>query len=359
MNSLSLQQAAGQVLIAGFMENELPQDIVEAIHSKSLGGIILFKRNIQNLEQTQSLLHNAHSCAPEDAPILSSVDQEGGRVSRLSAPFLQLPAMRTLAQYNDPGFTERCAFIFGTQLRALGFTMDFAPVLDIHTNPQNPVIGDRAFGENAEQVIEHGGAFARGLRQAGILSCGKHFPGHGDTISDSHETLPRLEHSLTRLKAIELEPFRTLATAVDAIMTAHIIFPELDSKYPATLSPSILATLARQYCCFNGIIISDDLDMKAISNNHSIADAAVLAIEAGCDALLVCQDPQSRLKAQEGLRKAAEKSLSFENKLRAAVDRFSTLRTKQHKKKQVRLSLEQSLNLPEINEVKKRLESVL
>jgi beta-N-acetylhexosaminidase len=218
-----------------------------------------------------------------------SVDQEGGRVARLKAPFTEWPPMATLGRSGEVALAEKFARAMAAELKAVGVTLDYAPVLDVHTNPANPVIGDRALGGKAADVARLGSAIIRGLQGEGVAACGKHFPGHGDTTTDSHVELPLVEHSPERLREVEFEPFRAAIVAnVAAIMTAHVLVPSLDATYPATLSRSIVAGLLRQELGFEGVIFSDDLEMKALANEHTVPSSAVLAIEAGCDGLLVC-----------------------------------------------------------------------
>jgi len=174
------------------------------------------------------------------------------------------------------------------ELRAVGITLDFAPVLDIHTNPSNPIIGDRAFAQTAEDVAKFGVAIINGLQDNGVAACGKHFPGHEDTSVDSHLDLPLIEHPPDRIRRVELGPFREGVKArVAFMMTAHILFPALDEEKPATLSPQIIAIL-REELGYDGVILSDDMEMKAIANAWSVPDASVQAIAAGCDGILIC-----------------------------------------------------------------------
>src|SRR5690606_25279027 len=179
----------------------------------------------------------------------------------------------------------------GRELHALGVDLDFAPVLDVHSNPANPIIGDRAFGTEPEAAALRALAFADGLVDAGVLPCGKHFPGHGDTASDSHVERPRLTHDLALLRRRELVPFaRAAAAGLPMLMTAHVVFDALDPGVPATLSRRVLGELLRDELGFRGLVVSDDLDMKSIAGTMDVGEAAVAAIEAGCDALLLCED---------------------------------------------------------------------
>ncbi len=317
-------QLAGQVLVAGFPGVNAPNAIRDALQADALAGVILFKRNIENPRAASALiaglLHGPH-------PPLVSVDQEGGRVARLGAPVVRLPPMRKLAALDDTTLTRALGGVLGRQLRALGFTMDFAPVLDVDTNPDNPVIGDRSFGRTPEQVIAQALAFADGLEDGGVLSCGKHFPGHGDTDVDSHLALPVLRHDRTRLDEVELAPFRA-AGRLPALMTAHVLFESLDAELPATLSRKVVTGLLRDELGYEGVIISDDLEMKAVRDRWGVEEAGVAAIEAGCDALLVCSDMQALFATREALAARADRDRSFRDRLQEAARRTRALRSR-------------------------------
>lgn len=315
--------AAGQVLVGGFSGLSVPAVLLEAFAEGSIGGVTFFGRNIVNVQQLQQLIKTIRW--PKEHPPLLAIDQEGGRVARLKSPVLKLPPMRDLGQLGDPSLTKRAGSLLGGQLRAIGLTMNFAPVLDVDTNPSNPVIGDRAFGATPEEVIVQARAFAAGLADAGMLSCGKHFPGHGDTLLDSHLALPTVAHSQERLDAVELAPFRH-ACDFPAFMTAHVVFPELDADRPATLSPAVVGGLLRRDMGYEGVIISDDLEMKAVAKMFAVAESAILAIEAGCDVVLVCSDTDALFEAREALAAKARQDPVFLERLNDAAERSLRLR---------------------------------
>ena len=278
------------------------------------------------MHQIAVLIARIADSGAQHTPLLVAVDQEGGRVARLGSPVLKLPPMRALASLSDPALTERAAAFLGGQLRALGFTMDFAPVLDVDTNPANPVIGDRSFGATPEQVVEQAYAFARGLASAGVLACGKHFPGHGDTDLDSHLALPRLAHDRARLDRVELAPFRAARGTLPAIMTAHVVFESLARGKPATLAHEVITELLRGELGYDGAIISDDLEMKAIADHYGVEQAACLAIEAGCDTLLVCSRLDWVERARVALSERAAREPAFKRRLEDASERTRALR---------------------------------
>src|SRR5437870_8912576 len=280
---MSLRRQIGRLLIAGFGGEQIPAELRALAREFGLGGLILFARNIVDPEQVAELSFDASRLVP-DLPLWVSIDQEGGRVARLKAPFTEWPPMITLGRSGDQRLAERFARALASELKAVGVTLDYAPVLDVHTNPKNPVIGDRALAEQAADVARLGGAIIRTLQAQGIAACGKHFPGHGDTQADSHHELPLVEHPPERLREVELVPFRAAIEAgVATIMTAHVLVPALDETRPATLSKRLVTGFLRDELQYDGVIVSDDLEMKALANDYQVPESAVLAIEAGCD----------------------------------------------------------------------------
>ncbi|MGE0790329.1 MAG: beta-N-acetylhexosaminidase [Sandaracinaceae bacterium] len=316
---------AGQVIIAGYAAGPVDPAILDALRRDALGGVILFARNLGPPAEVAAQIATIAEACPGAAPFVA-VDQEGGRVQRLRAPVLELPPMRALGLRDDPELTRRAARELGGQLAALGFNVDFAPVLDVDTNPDNPVIGDRSFGADPELVARQGLAFAAGLADAGLLGCAKHFPGHGDTHLDSHLALPTLPHPMERLERVELVPFRHARGAIGSIMTAHIVFSALDPERPATLSPIVIQGLLRETLGYDGLIVSDDLEMKAVADHHSVPTAAVLAIRAGCDAVLVCKTREWVLGARDALADEAARDEGFARRLGEAADRCRAAR---------------------------------
>jgi beta-N-acetylhexosaminidase len=303
----TLRREIGQLLIAGFNGHQLSPELRALAREFGLGGVILFARNVAEPEQVAELAFDASRLTP-DLPCWVSVDQEGGRVARLKAPFTEWPPMATLGRSGDVALAERFARALAAELKSVGITLDYAPVLDIHTNPKNPVIGDRALADKAEQVARLGAAIVRALQGEGIAACGKHFPGHGDTATDSHFELPLVEHPPERLRDTEFVPFRAAINAgVATIMTAHVLVPSLDEKRPASLSRRIVHELLREELKFEGVILSDDLEMKAVAAEFEVPSAAVMAIQAGCDGVLICSgDHDTQAAALETIIHAIE-----------------------------------------------------
>jgi beta-N-acetylhexosaminidase len=228
---------------------------------------------------------------------------------------------------DDVAIAEQVGRAIGEELAALGFDIDFAPVLDVHTNPANPIIGDRAFGSEPEAVARRALAFARGLDAAGVLACGKHFPGHGDTLSDSHLELPRIDHGWDRLEQVELLPFRRAAAAgLPMIMTAHVVFAAIDAARPATLSPAVVTGVLRNQLGYRGVIVSDDLDMRAIAGHMGADVAAVAAVRAGCDVLLLCNSEDNQAAAEAALIRSAEHDAELRQRIGEAAQRVRELK---------------------------------
>jgi beta-N-acetylhexosaminidase len=326
----SIRRDIGQLLIASLPGTAITAEMRSLAKEFSLGGMILFARNIEAPEQVAEMSRDVQRLAAE-LPLWVSVDQEGGRVARLKAPFTEWPPMAVLGRSGDVQLAGRFATALATELRAVGITLDYAPVLDIHTNPKNPIIGDRALAEDAEGVARLGAAIITALQENGVAACGKHFPGHGDTSVDSHLELPLVEHPPDRIRRVECVPFRAAIQAdVAFIMTAHVLMPSFDEEKPATLSPRIVQALLRRELGFQGVILSDDLEMKAIAKTYTVPDAAMEAIAAGCDGLLVCSgDVEVQAATLEALVHAVEEQqISYARledaltRLRRAKERF-------------------------------------
>jgi len=299
---------------------------------RGVGGVILFARNVAEPAQVAELTRNLKAAAP--GPLLICVDQEGGRVQRLRPPhWTAWPSMRRLGEIDQQGgldgmsgtvIAERVGEMIARELAACGIDVDFAPVMDVDTNPDNPVIGDRSFSRDPRRVARLGVALAQGLERSGVASCAKHYPGHGDTSQDSHLTLPRLAHDEKRLWEVELVPFVAAARAgIASVMTAHVRFETFD-RLPATLSPVALRLLRRDVG-FRGCCISDDLEMRAISDIWGVPDAAELSITAGCDAVLACHTLQHQHDAIDAIARGARAGPLPRERLAEAASRLETL----------------------------------
>jgi beta-N-acetylhexosaminidase len=320
----SLDAACAGLLCVGFDGTAPSVEVLELVR-RGVAGVILFGRNVESAEQVAELTAALKRAAGR--PLLVSVDQEGGRVARLRAAqgFTELPPMRALGETGDEGLAFEVGAMLGGELRAVGIDQDYAPVVDVDTNPANPVIGDRSLGRDPERVGRMGAALARGLQSAGVAACAKHFPGHGDTSQDSHVHLPRLPHSLERLESVELPPFRALARAgVASVMTAHVVFEALDPVRPATLSPPVMQLL-RGSCGFDGPALSDDLEMQAVAAHFPLEEVVPGAVAAGVDGLLVCHRADVQNRAVDLLRQAVEQGRVSPGRLAEARGRLARL----------------------------------
>jgi beta-N-acetylhexosaminidase len=300
---MSLEQKVGQVFMLGFVGTSLNDSNRALVQGLHLGGVTLFARNIDSALQVAQLDAELQTIA-DPVPLFISVDQEGGLVVRVTDGASILPGNMALGATGDSSLARRVAEASASELLAMGINMDLAPVVDVNTNPLNPVIGVRSFGSDVNLVSEFGAQTVRGLQSSGVSAVGKHFPGHGDTDVDSHRDLPVVTHTLDRLQSLELLPFRAAMQAgVDGIMTAHVYLPAIESQadLPATLSKTVLTDLLREQLGYSGLILTDALDMDAIKKDRSAAEAAVEAFEAGADMLLIAGiNADDRAKLADG-----------------------------------------------------------
>ena len=319
----------GRLAIVGFAGDSVPVELREIARRFDLAGVIYFARNIVEPRQVRELSREIASLAGE-SPYWISVDQEGGRVARLRRPFTEWPPMATLGRSGDDALARRFAAALAAELSAVGINLDYAPVLDVHTNPQNPVIGDRALSDRADDVARLGRVLIRALEDAGVAACGKHFPGHGDTSTDSHHDLPIVDHGRDRLTAVELAPFRAaVAEDVACIMTAHVLLPAFDAAQPASLSSAIVDGLLKREMGYAGVVISDDLGMAAIAKTTPLSDATVEALHAGCDAVLLCNStPDEQVGALEAVIAALESGRVSESRLDDALLRQARVKAR-------------------------------
>jgi beta-N-acetylhexosaminidase len=315
----TLERDAARVFCAGFPGAELGE-LGELIR-RGVRSVILFSRNIGEPAEVAERVRSIKALS--DEPIGVFVDQEGGKVQRLRRGFSAIPPMRAVGARRDPKLAFRLGQLVGSELRAVGIDVTLAPVLDVDTNPRNPVIGERSLSRDPEVVAELGAELVRGLLASGVAACGKHFPGHGDTELDSHFALPKLSHSLERLREIELVPFRAAILAgVPAIMTAHVLFSALDPEVPATLSAPALSLLRRELG-FDGLIVSDDSEMRALVDHFGADEAVVRGIGAGIDLFLVCHTPSRVAAGIDALVHAVERGALARARLRDAHQRVA------------------------------------
>ncbi len=340
IDEMSTEEKIGQMLMPDFRNwdgegvTEMLPEIEELVEEYNLGGVILFAENVVTTEQTAELVADYQEAA-EKFGLLMTIDQEGGIVTRLQSG-TDFPGNMALGAAGSGDLAYDTGFAIGSELDSLGINMNLAPVLDVNNNPDNPVIGVRSFSEDPDLTGSLGVSYTKGLQDTGVAATAKHFPGHGDTDVDSHLGLPEVPHDLERLLEVELNPFQQAMDAdIDAIMTAHVTFPQIDDTQviseqtgeeialPATLSPTVLTELMRERMEYEGLIITDAMNMQAISDHFGPVDAAVRTVEAGSDVVLM---PVGLEEVAEGLMEAVEDGSITEERLESSVERILTLK---------------------------------
>ena len=322
----TLRQKIGQLFLVGCQGEVLGNHEQLLIEEYQFAGVILFKRNCGAPAELMSLCRAVWKSFDAMPPFIA-IDQEGGRVHRLPAPFSHFPAAARIGARHDRELAYRLGNATAAELRLAGVNLNFAPVLDVQSNPNSPIIGDRAFAAEPKQVIEIAAAWTQGLREGGVIPCGKHFPGHGDTDKDSHFELPIVRKSLDELQATELPPFADASrNRIEALMTAHVAYPGLDAKLPATLSEAIVTGLLRHQLGYDGVVFSDDMEMKAISDRYSVEAATGLAVRAGVDVLLFCHEIDKAAAAFEFLCAEAESDAAVRARIEDSYRRVTELK---------------------------------
>ncbi len=329
-DDMKIEDLAGETIFASVQDEKLTEKERELVGILKPGGFVLFSHNLVNMGNARSFCEELTSIVLSGRgrrPFIA-VDQEGGQVIRLPRPASHIPSMMAIGATRDPLNAFRVALIVSIELRAIGMNMNFAPVLDINTNPDNPVIGTRSFGENPELVTKFGSKYIEGLKQGKILSVAKHFPGHGDTSIDSHSALPIVEHGLERLESVEMKPFYSaIKHDVDGIMVSHVAVPSVDpSGLPSSLSEKVVSGILRNRAAFQGLIITDSLGMKAVSDEYDIEEASTKAIEAGNDMILGCSSLDKALDVRTAIVRRARKDSSFLRRLKSSVRRILHLK---------------------------------
>lgn len=329
MTQRNRRRQVGQLMLAGFRGSSIPVELRSLAREFDLGGIVLFARNVEEPAQVADLAREAAELS-RTAPVWVAIDQEGGRVQRVKSPLTVWPAPASLGRADDLDLTRRFGRALAREVRAMGITFNFAPVLDVLTRRDNPAIGDRALSDDPARVARHGVALLRALQAEGLPACGKHFPGHGEAAIDSHEELPVVDLSPDRLDRVEWVPFRAAIEAgIDAIMSCHLLVPSLDEHSPATLSQEIITNQLRGQLAYGGLIFTDDMDMKAISLRFEPGEAAARAVAAGCDAVLQCGGDLDRVHAAlEGLVRALEDDTLPVLRLDDALARHAALKAR-------------------------------
>ena len=309
--AMTVEEKVGQLLIGGFEGTEIGDQATRLVQEYQVGGLILYGRNIAGAGQLVTLTNGLKALNGDGIPLFLSIDQEGGGVDRMPPEVRRTPGAYCVGQTGSVPAAQSYGDVLAAECAAFGLNLDFAPVLDVWSNPGNTVIGQRAFSADARTVAGLGPAAARRMMDQGIIPAVKHFPGHGDTVVDSHVGLPVVDKSLEELEKTELIPFRAAIQSagtdgqVPAVMVAHILLTQLDPERPASLSPAVVTGLLREELGFAGAVLTDDLTMGAVTQSYGLGEAAVLAVEAGCDILLVCHGPDSVPAVRTALLEAA------------------------------------------------------
>lgn len=311
--------------MVGIPGPELDRATVELHRKLPFAGVVLFRRNWSDARKLRRLTSQIHGLRRDNPPLVA-IDHEGGRVCRLGEPFTPLPPPLELAKRGE-GAVKRAGRTVGRELREAGIDINFAPVLDIATNRANPVIGERAFGRTAKLVAKLGTAFFQAMQHEGVIPCGKHFPGHGDTSEDSHLTLPQVSRTRTSLMRREILPFKhAIQHGIPMLMSAHVLYPAFDPRRPATLSAVLMTDLLRQKLGFRGVLCSDDLQMRAVSRNYRPAEIAVMAVAAGVDLLLFCHSQEKALQGAQALLQALECGKLCRERIEESLGRLARCR---------------------------------
>ncbi|MDY5340581.1 MAG: beta-N-acetylhexosaminidase [Intestinimonas sp.] len=331
--AMTVEEKVGQLLIGGFEGTEIGDQATRLVQEYQVGGLILYGRNIAGAGQLVTLTNGLKALNGDGIPLFLSIDQEGGGVDRMPPEVRRTPGAYCVGQTGSVPAAQSYGDVLAAECAAFGLNLDFAPVLDVWSNPGNTVIGQRAFSADARTVAGLGPAAARRMMDQGVIPAVKHFPGHGDTAVDSHVGLPVVDKSPEELEETELIPFRAAIQSagtdgqVPAVMVAHILLTQLDPERPASLSPAVVTGLLREELGFAGAVLTDDLTMGAVTQSYGLGEAAVLAVEAGCDILLVCHGQDSVPAVRTALLEAAASGRITAERLDESVYRILRLKT--------------------------------
>lgn len=327
---MSLDEKLGQMIMVGLNGYVVDNAARQMLESYHVGGFILYGSNVESQEQLLALTNSLKSInSANKLPLFISVDEEGGRISRMPKELKDIPTNKEIGKINNEEFSYKIGGLLAAEVKAFGFNMDFAPVLDINSNPKNPVIGDRAFGADERVVSNLGVQTMKGIEASGVIPVVKHFPGHGDTSVDSHVGLPSVDNDLERLKSFELIPFaNAIENGADVVMAAHILLPKIDGENPATMSKAIITDILREQMNYDGVVITDDMTMGAIIKNYEIGAASVKSVEAGSDIILVAHGNDNALAVLEKMKEAVEQGLVSEERINESVYRILKLKQK-------------------------------
>jgi len=328
IEEMTLEEKIGQLVLVGMEGYEVNDNIKELIKSYHVGGVILYGKNVEDSRQLLSLINSLKdNNYSNKVPLFISVDEEGGSVSRNPNEVKKLPAARSIGMTEDNALAFESGKLLGQTVKAFGYNMNFAPVLDIDSNPLNPVIGDRSFGQTVDIVSSMGIEVIAGMKSQGVIPVIKHFPGHGDTAVDSHIGLPVINHNLERLSSFEILPFKdAIDNGADVVMVAHILLNKIDTEYPASMSTMVIRDILRDNLGFDGVVITDDMTMGAITKNYKIGDAALKSLVAGVDILLVGHNYNSQLEVINAIKHGVDSGIISINRIDKSVYRILKLK---------------------------------
>ena len=328
LDNMTLDEKIGQMITIGIDGYSVDDTAKQLITDKKVGGVILFKNNISYSNQLLQLINDIKGInSTNKIPIFISVDQEGGRVNRLPSEIKSLPSNEVVGNKNDNKLAYDIGKNIGYALGSFGFNMDFAPVLDVNSNPNNTVIGDRSFSNDKDKVASLGASEINGFKDSNIISVAKHFPGHGDTATDSHYALPIINKTLDELKSVEFVPFKkAIEEKVPAIMVSHILMPQIDANNPASMSKTIITDILRKDLKFDGLIVTDDMTMGAVTNELDITTACINSINAGADLLLVCHGYDNEINVINAIKDSINNEIISIDTINKSVYRILSLK---------------------------------
>ncbi|HLU23129.1 MAG TPA: beta-N-acetylhexosaminidase [Bacillaceae bacterium] len=330
IDNMSLEEKVGQMIFAGIDDTVLNENTKTLISKYNVGGLIFYGDNLQNPEQSVELLNDVKTTNLDNRfPLFLGIDQEGGRVTRLPGNIVEMPTNQQIGEIGNERFSYDFGELLGQQLNAFGFNMNFAPVLDVNSNPNNPVIGDRSFGNNVDIVSKLGIQTMKGIEAQHVIPVVKHFPGHGDTSVDSHLELPIVDKTREEINELEIIPFqKAINEGTDVVMVAHILLPKIDPTYPSSMSTPIISGILREELQFNGVVMTDDMTMNAIMDHYGIGEAIVESVKAGSDIVLIAHDFSKVITAIDALVSAVESGEISESRINESVERIIKLKQK-------------------------------
>ena len=355
INKMTMEEKLGQLVMVGLDGYSIDDNAKTLISTYKVSGFIFFSRNIESQQQSLELANSLKAFNEENSniPLLLGVDEEGGRVSRLPPQYKKLPTNQKIGSINNADFSREIGEILGQQVNSLGLNLDFAPVIDIMSNPKNTVIGNRSFGSNADVVTSLGLSTHDGIKSQNVIPVIKHFPGHGDTTVDSHVGLPVVTKSLDQLSKLELIPFEAaIKNGADVVMVSDILMQQLDSKYPASFSKAIITELLREKMGFKGVVITDDITMGAVTKNYTLGDMAVKSLQAGSDIILICHNFNKQIEVLNSIKSAVQNGEISEQYIDEKVYRVLSLKQKYSVSNAPVASID-------VNEINSKLASVL